>query len=67
MNKTILIVDDEESICQTLGGILTDEGYEVVTAASGEDALRILEEEPPNLVVLDIWLSKPHIPISRSS
>ena len=56
MKKTILIVDDEESICQTLGGILTDEGYEVVTAASGEDALRILEEEPPNLVVLDIWL-----------
>ncbi|MDP2839055.1 MAG: sigma-54 dependent transcriptional regulator, partial [Syntrophales bacterium] len=56
MNKTILIVDDEESICQTLGGILTDEGYGVVTAASGEEALRILEEEPPNLVVLDIWL-----------
>src|SRR5450830_241988 len=56
MNKTILIVDDEESICQTLGGILTDEGYGVVTAGSGEEALRILEEEPPNLVVLDIWL-----------
>jgi two-component system nitrogen regulation response regulator NtrX len=56
MKKTILIVDDEESICQTLGGILTDEGYEVVTAANGEEALGILEEEPPNLVVLDIWL-----------
>jgi two-component system nitrogen regulation response regulator NtrX len=56
MKKTILIVDDEESICQTLGGILTDEGYEVVTAGNGEEALRILEEEPPNLVVLDIWL-----------
>jgi two-component system nitrogen regulation response regulator NtrX len=56
MKKTILIVDDEESICQTLGGILIDEGYEVVTAGSGEEALRILEEEPPNLVVLDIWL-----------
>ncbi len=56
MNKTILIVDDEESICKTLGGILTDEGYPVVTAASGEEALRVLEEEPPNLVILDIWL-----------
>jgi two-component system nitrogen regulation response regulator NtrX len=56
MNKTILIVDDEESICQTLGGILKDEGYEVVTAGSGEEALRILEEEQPNLVLLDIWL-----------
>jgi two-component system, NtrC family, nitrogen regulation response regulator NtrX len=56
MNKTILIVDDEESICQTLGGILTDEGYEVVTAGSGEEALRLLEEELPQLVLLDIWL-----------
>ena len=56
MNKTILIVDDEESICQTLGGILTDEGYEVVTAGSGEEALRVLEEEQPQLILLDIWL-----------
>jgi two-component system nitrogen regulation response regulator NtrX len=56
MNKTILIVDDEESICQTLGGILTDEGYDVVTAGSGEEALRVLEEEPPHLILLDIWL-----------
>jgi two-component system nitrogen regulation response regulator NtrX len=55
-NKTILIVDDEESICQTLGGILTDEGYEVAVAGSGEEALRVLEEEQPHLVLLDIWL-----------
>jgi two-component system nitrogen regulation response regulator NtrX len=47
MNKTVLIVDDEESICQTLTGILTDEGYEVVTAGSGEEALRILERNRP--------------------
>jgi two-component system, NtrC family, nitrogen regulation response regulator NtrX len=56
MNKIILIVDDEESICQTLGGILADEGYEVLTAGSGEEALRVLEEEQPHLVLLDIWL-----------
>ena len=56
MNKAILIVDDEESICQTLGGILKDEGHEVVTAASGEEALRLVDEDPPNLVLLDIWL-----------
>jgi two-component system nitrogen regulation response regulator NtrX len=56
MNKTILIVDDEESICQTLSGILADEGHEVVTAASGEEALRVVEEELPSLVLLDIWL-----------
>jgi two-component system nitrogen regulation response regulator NtrX len=56
MSKAILIVDDEESICQTLGGILKDEGHEVVTAASGEEALRVVDEDPPNLVFLDIWL-----------
>ena len=56
MNKAILIVDDEESIRQTLGGILKDEGHEVVTAASGEEALRAVDEDPPSLVLLDIWL-----------
>jgi two-component system nitrogen regulation response regulator NtrX len=56
MQRTILIVDDEKSICQSLGSILKDEGYEVLTAASGEEALKIIKEEPPNLVILDIWL-----------
>ncbi|MBA4421494.1 MAG: Fis family transcriptional regulator [Syntrophus sp. (in: bacteria)] len=56
MSKAILIVDDEESICQTLGGILKDEGHEVITATSGEEALLVVDEDPPNLILLDIWL-----------
>jgi two-component system nitrogen regulation response regulator NtrX len=56
MQRTILIVDDEKSICESLGSILTDEGYEVLTAASGEEALKIIKEELPSLVILDIWL-----------
>ena len=56
MRKSILIVDDEASIRQSLGAILTDEGYDVVTAGSGEDALKVIDEEQPNLVLLDIWL-----------
>jgi two-component system, NtrC family, nitrogen regulation response regulator NtrX len=56
MNKEILIVDDEESIRQTLGGILTDEGFEVLMCSSGEEAVQIVEDEQPNLVLLDIWL-----------
>ena len=44
--KTILIVDDEESICQTLSGILSDEGYKVLTTGSGEEAIRIIEDDP---------------------
>jgi two-component system nitrogen regulation response regulator NtrX len=56
MQKTILIVDDEESICKSLGDILVDEGYDVLTALSGEEAIKILDEELPDLVLFDIWL-----------
>lgn len=56
MRKIILIVDDEESIRQSLSGVLTDDGYEIVTAGSGEEALKSLEEDVVDLVLLDIWL-----------
>lgn len=56
MNETILIVDDEESICQSLKAILTDESYQVLVAGSGEEAIKIVEEEMPQLILLDIWL-----------
>lgn len=56
MSETILIVDDEISICQSLSGILEDEGYHVFVAGSGEEALKIIDEEMPKLVLLDIWL-----------
>lgn len=56
MSKLILIVDDEESIRQSLEGILSDEGYQVVTAENGEEALDIIKEEVPDLVLLDIWM-----------
>ena len=56
MNRTILVVDDEESICVSLKGILSDEGYEVITAGSGEECLDVVEDELPDLVLLDIWL-----------
>jgi two-component system, NtrC family, nitrogen regulation response regulator NtrX len=56
MRKTILVVDDEASIRQSLGAILADEGYEILTAESGEEAIKIIDEEQPNLILLDIWL-----------
>jgi len=56
MARTILIVDDEESIIQSLNGILTDEGFEVITAKSGAAALETIEEVMPELVMLDIWM-----------
>ncbi|MFA5321888.1 MAG: sigma-54 dependent transcriptional regulator [Smithella sp.] len=56
MKETILVVDDEESICQSLKAILRDEGYQVLVAGSGEEAVKIVEEEMPQLVLLDVWL-----------
>ncbi|MDM7988594.1 MAG: sigma-54 dependent transcriptional regulator [Smithella sp.] len=56
MHETILIVDDEQSICQSLKAILSDEGYQVLVAGSGEEAVKIMEEEMPQLVLLDVWL-----------
>ncbi|MBI4797194.1 MAG: sigma-54-dependent Fis family transcriptional regulator, partial [Desulfarculus sp.] len=56
MPSHILIVDDEKSICQSLKGILGDEGYEVSTAPDGQTALNAVEDESPDLVLLDIWM-----------
>ncbi|MDH3880618.1 MAG: sigma-54 dependent transcriptional regulator, partial [Desulfobacteraceae bacterium] len=56
MYPTILIVDDEPSILQSLSGLLSDEGFEVTTAANGYEALKIVDTESPDLVLLDIWM-----------
>jgi two-component system nitrogen regulation response regulator NtrX len=53
---TILAVDDEAAILQSLSGILSDEGFEVLSASNGYEALKIIEEESPDLVLLDIWM-----------
>jgi two-component system nitrogen regulation response regulator NtrX len=53
---TILAVDDEATILQSLSGILSDEGFEVLKASNGYEALKIIEEESPDLVLLDIWM-----------
>jgi two-component system nitrogen regulation response regulator NtrX len=53
---TILLVDDEESIRNTLGGVLADEGFRVLTAADSGSGLEIIEDKSPDLVLLDIWM-----------
>lgn len=52
----ILVVDDEHLIRWSLEQNLKKQGYEVSTAGSGEDALRLLQEESPDLILLDIQL-----------
>ncbi len=54
--ESILIVDDEQTICQSLEGILEDEGFRTAFAASGEKALAMIQAEDPDLVLLDIWM-----------
>lgn len=56
MYPSILIVDDEPSILQSLSGLLSDEGFEITTAANGYEALKIVDTESPDLVLLDIWM-----------
>jgi len=56
MFPSILIVDDEPSILKSLRGLLSDEGFEVQTAANGYEALKIIDTESPDLVLLDIWM-----------
>ncbi len=56
MGYLILVVDDEGAIREALRGVLEDEGYQVVEASSGEEALALFLSEPVDLVFLDIWL-----------
>jgi two-component system, response regulator, stage 0 sporulation protein F len=54
--KTILVVDDEKHICELYKSELEDEGYAVEVAYTGKDALRAVETNPPDLIVLDIQM-----------
>ncbi|MCP4372373.1 MAG: sigma-54-dependent Fis family transcriptional regulator, partial [Deltaproteobacteria bacterium] len=56
MFPSVLIVDDEPSILQSLGGLLSDEGFEIITASNGYEALKIIDKESPDLILLDIWM-----------
>ncbi|TAJ08041.1 MAG: response regulator [Nitrospirae bacterium] len=53
---TILIVDDEREICDLVGEFLQRRGYRVKTAYGGEAALASVKQEPPDLVLLDIYM-----------
>ena len=52
----ILLVDDDVAIQRALGPLLRARGYDVAVAGTGADALRLFEEQPPDLVVLDLGL-----------
>jgi len=77
----ILIVDDDQNILRLYKEELEDEGYTIVTASNGQEAIERFEEEDPDLVTLDILLpdidgikllrqmkeKKPRLPIIMST
>lgn len=54
--KQILVVDDEKNIRESITGILQDEGFHVTTASDGTQALDAINDDKPDLVLLDIWM-----------
>ena len=56
MYPAVLIVDDEVTIIESLKGILSDDGFEVIHAFNGYEALKKIEIESPDIVLLDIWM-----------
>ncbi|MCM3342816.1 response regulator transcription factor [Paenibacillus sp. MER TA 81-3] len=56
MEHTILVVDDEQLIRELIADYLEDEGYEVMQAADGAEAVRLLRQRAVDLVVLDVMM-----------
>ncbi len=56
MNETILIVDDDANVRDSIGGVLRDEGFQVETAGNGSEAISKLGATDPRLVLLDVWM-----------
>ena len=58
--KKILIIEDESALQKTLGEILSQQGYEVLSALNGEIGLKLAQSKKPDLILLDLILPKIH-------
>ena len=56
MAATVLIVDDEPDIRETIGEILADEGFRALLAGDAAEARRVRSEHDPDLILLDVWM-----------
>jgi two-component system alkaline phosphatase synthesis response regulator PhoP len=56
MTKTVLVVDDEKRLCDLVQAYLTQEGFRVVTAADGQEALFVARHEKPDVILLDLMM-----------
>lgn len=55
---TILLIDDDPAVCEALHRVLSLEGWNVVTALSGEEALDRFQTSEPDLMITDLWMAK---------
>ncbi|HKH76730.1 MAG TPA: response regulator, partial [Rubrobacteraceae bacterium] len=58
MEETVLLVDDDAALLEVMSIVLSSEGYRVLTASDGAEAMREVERESLDLVILDIMLPK---------
>ncbi|MFH1308497.1 MAG: response regulator, partial [Patescibacteria group bacterium] len=56
--KKILFIEDEQALQKSIGDILNSRGYKVISALNGEIGLKLVEQEIPDLVLLDLILPK---------
>lgn len=56
MNKKILIFDDDQEILTALGSVLDFVDWDLMTFASGQDALQVINREKPDLILMDVLL-----------
>lgn len=54
--KTVLLIDDDTDIRETLAEVIAEQGFAVVTARNGEEGIRIALERPPSLIFLDLMM-----------
>ncbi len=56
--KTILFIEDEQTLQKTLSDVLTKEGYKIISCLDGENGLKLAKKENPDLILLDLILPK---------
>lgn len=58
MARKVLVIDDDQMFCRLVSQVLTHQGFEVLTASDGQEGLRLLYAEKPDLVLLDVVMPK---------
>ncbi len=56
MNKKILVIDDQEELLELTRRVLKSRGYDVVTLADGENAIGVIKQESPQLILMDMLM-----------